>query len=73
MPSSRLTVLANPALILPHLLLVAYLQHFKSMKSIRVSSEDVTAINHDGVIVSFDTQEQDLVPVQLINSNHLIT
>ena len=55
MPSLRLAVRANQALVLPPLLLVAYLQHVRSVESISVSFEDVAALNDDGVGVFFDT------------------
>ena len=57
MPSLRLAVQANQALVLPPLLLVAYLQHVRSVKSISVHFEDAAALNDDGVRVSFDTGE----------------
>lgn len=58
MPSLRLAVQANQALVLPPLLLVAYLQHFRSVRSISVRFEDAAALNDDdGVGVAFDTGE----------------
>lgn len=54
MPSLRLAVQADQALVLPPLLLVAYLQHVKSVNSISVNFEDAAAINDDGDMVVFD-------------------
>ncbi len=55
MPSLTLAVQANQALVVPPLLLVAYLQHVKSVDSISVNFKDAAAINDDGVMVAFDT------------------
>lgn len=56
MPSLRLAVQANQARVLPGLLLVAYLQHVRSVKSISVSFEDAAALNDgNGAGVAFDT------------------
>ena len=71
MPSLKLAVRANQAVVLPPLLLVAYLQHVRSVESISVSFEDAEALNDDGVGVIFDTgkgrvvADADVVPCLL--------
>lgn len=55
MPSLRLAVQADQALLLPPLLVVAYLQHVKSVGSLSVELEDVAAINDNGIAIAFDT------------------
>ena len=54
MSSLTLAVQANQALALPPLLLVAYLQHVKSVDSISVKFKDAAAINDNGAVVVFD-------------------
>jgi len=55
MASLSLAVQANQALVLPPLLLVAYLQHVESVHPISVDFEDAAAIGDDGAVVIFDT------------------